>query len=753
VRRSPYANSYQLVRKELKDSAEPDVELENLAMLNHLRHPYIVELLTSYSYKNGLNLVFPLADGGTLADLFKRDLTGITVDDLLVSLAGISSALEHVHNFTERSLDLSLIGCHHDLRPKNILLSQKRLVLADFGLSRFKESSENSMTLFKQGKGDYLAPECEDLEAKFQHSPVGRSSDVWSFVCILAEVATYVEFGPKGILDFRKERRFEIQETGWILHYFHCGPRKANPGVTKWLQNLAARSSLVTKMLAVFVQKTLALKVSDRPNAREVTKYLRLVALSSVAKSIIELLESLLERDYSLDLVLERMKFKAWVITAQVGGSNLGSLSKDCSWSVSLHHFEANLGILNKIRELLNSAWRSKQDSGQGWYRSLRNLSDDLGDLLHESEQYTLRNGFRDLVLEEIKDESAETYQHISNSKGIEHTIKTRLALKHMTRLVLDHADIEREGRNINPASIKTEKRFGQHHLGTIHGTENSRPILIEWRNYGHSAGETVNQQIFKRMKSITGLLSQRVPRQFQALECCGFYHDASRRAFGIVFEIPHQADTLQCEPVSLNSWINSTKQLVYQPPLERKFKLALTIANAVHEFHSVGWMHKNLNSLNIAFFPPKERPNLQLASEPYIIGFHHSRRDDPYTFTERVIEANIEDYHFPEYLQNRRRYRREFDYYSLGLVLLEIGLWKTLKLITETWDNMDSEETSKKLLESRVPLLSQSMGTLYLEAVRFCVEAPGQGFAQERTLSQFYSCVIEKLKSGGGER
>lgn len=126
--------------------------MENLSILNHLSHPNILELLTSYTHDKKHNLVFPLAEGGTLADLLKTEpeSTSFNSDEtLLIALAGLSSGIEHVHSFVERRIDLSLIGCHHDLRPKNILVSKNIFILADFGLSRFKNSSENSKTAFK----------------------------------------------------------------------------------------------------------------------------------------------------------------------------------------------------------------------------------------------------------------------------------------------------------------------------------------------------------------------------------------------------------------------------------------------------------------------------------------------------------------------------------------------------------------------------------------------------------------------------
>lgn len=177
----------KIVRKEMKVARDHEAELENLSILNHLKHPNIVEVLTSYTRKDRHNLIFPLAEGGTLDDLLstERNLTPfISNESFLVGLVGLSSALDHVHNFiTKCNIKLELIGCHHDLRPKNILLSGQVFILADFGLSKFKPSTEDSATPFKKGQDYYLAPECEDLDKYFEPLSIRRSSDIWSFGC------------------------------------------------------------------------------------------------------------------------------------------------------------------------------------------------------------------------------------------------------------------------------------------------------------------------------------------------------------------------------------------------------------------------------------------------------------------------------------------------------------------------------------------------------------------------------------------
>lgn len=107
------------------------------------------------------------------------------------ALEDLSSALECVHifnlNITDRSLELSRIGYHHDLRPRNILVSSNTFMLTDFGLSRLKVVDETPGPKWRENLGDYIAPECMDDD--FRPQEAGRSIDIWAFGGIIIDIA------------------------------------------------------------------------------------------------------------------------------------------------------------------------------------------------------------------------------------------------------------------------------------------------------------------------------------------------------------------------------------------------------------------------------------------------------------------------------------------------------------------------------------------------------------------------------------
>lgn len=700
--------------------------MENLSILNHLSHPNILELLTSYTHDKKHNLVFPLAEGGTLADLLKTEpeSTSFNSDEtLLIALAGLSSGIEHVHRFVERRIDLSLIGCHHDLRPKNILVSKNIFILADFGLSRFKNSSENSKTAFKKGKGDYLAPECEDSNNNFEKLDIRRSSDIWSFGCIIAEVATYMRLGPKAVREFREKRKFTI--SSWTLTYFHCGQNQSNQSVDKWLKELENTSSKSFKLLLELVRQMLSLNEAERPKADTVTARLRLIAVHEVVESVDKFFTEALSRSDSFDALLEKNRFEGWKYA--IGLLDLGGSSKSSNHSdkALFSGFQSILEYLFGIRNHLRSILLQNTCAQNLAFLPVCYLNDHLYDLLDLEGREKATSFLKATVVE--SDVGLPSMAEESSSLPLDREIRMRVTLKQMTTLAMEHSRLDISQRLLDSTAVENFKRFDDHHLGSINNNEGvTRQVLVEWRKHGKDyANNKVNQELFDRVNAIAKLLSLEKPKEFRNLHCRGFFHDPSRYAFGVVFDLPGSTNSTYdiVKPVTLQELIANTRTgIADQPLLEDRFMLAFTLAKAVMEFHMVGWLHKRLTSFNVAFFPIEELPISKKIKEPYIIGFNHSRPDDPLAFTEGFQDTN-RHYQHPAYLKAASRYSPEFDYYSLGIVLLEIGLWSPLSHILPKLDSYSPEKVREKLVGFRIPLLGQVMGVAYREAVMACFE------------------------------
>ena len=704
-----------------------ELELENLSILNHLDHPNILELLASYTYDEKHNLIFPLAEGGTLHDLLKSEPESSpfkSKEAFYIALAGLSSAIQHVHNFVEKRINLSLIGCHHDLRPKNILVSKSTFILADFGLSRFKDSSESSKTSFKKGKDDYLAPECGNPLQNFERQDIRRSSDIWSFGCILSEVATYMSRGPNAIQVFREKRKF--RGYNFTTAYFHSGPKQRNQSVDDWLVQLESTASKSFKMLLGLIRHMLHLNEAERPKADVVTARLQFIAVYEVVESVDKLFVEILSINKSFDAFLEKERFAGWkyalgLLDPDDSLASLKFFDKDLSPS-----FNSILENLSRIKNYLDSILGQNPCAQHLTLLPLCHLNDQLNNILNFERRERANSYFKTTMIESKNADFLDLYKESSNLP-LDREIRMRATLTQMTRLVVDYSQTHGSLRLLNTAAIKMDKSFGDHYIGSFSDNGVVRQILVEWRYYAKKLSvETVTHELFVRVDAIVDLLSQEKPDEFRGLHCRGFFHDESRCAFGVVFDFP--LSTAGVEPITLHEFITRTQKIADQPLLEDRFMFAYTLAKSVLEFHMVGWLHKCLTASNVAFFLPKRSSLSKQNIQPYVIGFNHSRPDDPSAFSSRFEAGKYQHlsckYQHPSCAEDGRgRYCPEFDYYSLGIILLEIGLWHALEHIIPKIDTYSNSKVQEKLIESRVSFLGKSMGVAYRDAVRTCLE------------------------------
>ncbi|KAK5633499.1 hypothetical protein RRF57_009213 [Xylaria bambusicola] len=277
----------QAVRKRLNtkgNTKEFDKEVKCLRLLNQLRHTNIIPLWGCYTYREEQNFIFPYLD----MDLGRFLLAGVRHKDFqwdctfYSALAGLASALSNTHrlllNQTEHGVDFDAIGYHHDLRPPNVLVNADNFVLADFGLGTLKKSEELSHTPYKSISGDYIAPECTDMEELPQ--TVNRAIDVWAFGCLMAEVVTYMLKGAGGVVQFREKRLTPGRFPQWKDASFYQPDGAVKQEVISWMGSLIREHStqhLVPQLIEISLN-ALQPDVQIRPKINDV--YRRLAALS-----------------------------------------------------------------------------------------------------------------------------------------------------------------------------------------------------------------------------------------------------------------------------------------------------------------------------------------------------------------------------------------------------------------------------------------------------------------------------------------
>lgn len=269
-------------------------------------------------------------------------------------------------------------------------------------------------------------------------------------------------------------------------------------------------------------------------------------------------------------------------------------------------------------------------------------------------------------------------------------------------------------------------------------------PIVIEWRHYSSKIMLESLSTLDIRIHMLTMQLQQ-LGNQFDVsiLNCLGHFHDETFHRYGIAFEYPK--GRLTTTPTTLRDRLLDEHKRRIRPDLEDRFRAAQILINTTYRFFAVNWLHKNLCSRNILFF--EDDPLSGSLGPPYVCGFDFARRDvsleltedipssrfDADTSTEQRLywhpdrNVRFDNHHGDQNIEDHKghspRYRREYDTYSLGILLLEIGLWCPVQRIFKDAKSVNLQHFSEEVKNRYVPQLRGRMGVLYAGLVMRCLE------------------------------
>ena len=217
-------------------------------------------------------------------------------------------------------------------------------------------------------------------------------------------------------------------------------------------------------------------------------------------------------------------------------------------------------------------------------------------------------------------------------------------------------------------------------------------------------------------------------------LKLTGWTLDATQSRSAFIYEIPPigietDIPVENLQPRSLLSFLQNGGDTDNNniPSLENRFKLACNVASSVLHLHEISVVHRNLNSNNLLFFLHRHALATQgriwktpIIRKPYLTGFHQS---------SCIVSGSEADvpflglYHHPMLSHGHGSvYELAHDYYSLGLILLEIGLWMP---IGKFWKSRYSLWDFKaRLQDIYLKKLLAKCGDGYMNAVLACITA-----------------------------
>ena len=734
-----------------------------LRLLNTLNKKHIIQLYLSYKHQGSYNFLFPLADGDLEILLTKGPHAGRFGSDtsILKALWGLGVAIASLHDFYSEKLGVEFNGCHHDLKPRNILVSQDSFLLADFGLSSFKAPEIDSKSLSKN-LGDYFAPECREPSKK--RKQVGRKSDIWSFGCIAVELLAYMIDGAAAVQELRDERESTL--NGWTNRLFHStGCLKGS--IQTWLgavtnaddgPNRVLLADLATRML------------HHDPNSRPVSAVVQNCLCCLYAKQLVDvsltLCATLVTLQADAELFFAAQRLKAWAFV-------VGLVQMQLPWSWAACQADTMNEVVNGILEGIHDALRSmvetvtpaglneekeastmitKSTVSEGASRSVYQTVDKLWILLSPGGRKAAQIF---LLGDLLKGKGGDSLSSIKHKAKESSDLTDISAMAEMKEVVQDAAEnrLSRSLQGTLPAeaTISENKAFGSHEIGkySVPGSP-SETVLIEWRPF-YSANEP-SEELRRRVDSsakIPNVPSK--PVEVRVLECIGFREDPERRSFAMIYRLASGASTaseLVEAPLSLSDFISSTSAIERgRPYLGQRFDIARAVVSCISFCHASSWLHRGINSFNIIFLT-STIPIAPHARLPYIIGFNHSREDEENALSYGPpAERSLIPYLHPDYIA-RRRFRRLFEYYSVGMVLLEIGLWRTLASIQDEHALYSSKAMRTELISRYAPRLLYSMGEIYYRAVVSCLDGDlgSLDSTEDEVWNAFQIKVVRKL-------
>jgi hypothetical protein len=286
------------------------------------------------------------------------------------------------------------------------------------------------------------------------------------------------------------------------------------------------------------------------------------------------------------------------------------------------------------------------------------------------------------------------------------------------------------------------------------------RRVLVEWTHYG----KEIDLSHFYRRGHLLQLLNDsNAFRRFKTLQPRGMVVDTKDSRIGLVFRVPGNSAAAVQEN-TLTSLLEKTTR-----PVGQRFTMASTLATALHSLQTVDWLHKSIRSDNIVYFmdrsrnhDPKAKPEDSVANsiamhhvsirdgdrdlvtpdtspllelpEIYLLGWNLSRPGDPSELSQTVsisiqgyklTKEMIRLYSHPDSLPTdgsaeRPRFKLEYDIYSFGLVLLELGLWRSLPSLRQECSS--DEEFRVKARGYYCDKLLSHMGEIYWRATKCCL-------------------------------
>ncbi|KAK0659743.1 hypothetical protein QBC41DRAFT_331334 [Cercophora samala] len=329
----------------------------------------------------------------------------------------------------------------------------------------------------------------------------------------------------------------------------------------------------------------------------------------------------------------------------------------------------------------------------------------------------------------------------IASMQELKSRIAMRLALVDdnppINYVRVDFGDQAREGQRLRVGKLGGAPVLVEY---VYYYDENSNSKKDDSEEDEITHGTGTSAQIWRQMNRISALHAESKTPAFRCFRGVGVLREILYGPrFGFVYSLPDHVvgaagRAQQPKYDHLSNIIGQLKAA----PLEARIRMAYALCNAVLHLHSIGWYHKNLKSSNVLVFANSEGTATGCwdFANPFLIGFDCSR---PSTAeTRNTVDFSTKDniYRHPDRWGRSARFEKHHDLYALGIILLELGCWRTLPKMDAKCCGFehvrDPSVLHDFLLKAAAEKLAHAAGTKYSEATLACLARRDPGVACE---------------------
>jgi len=423
---------------------------------------------------------------------------------------------------------------------------------------------------------------------------------------------------------------------------------------------------------------------------------------------------------------------------------------------------EATDSVIRRLRWMM-----ADRTNFEAMVRELKTFNDSLNSLLCESERLAIKESFRELSIRVLGTDSLEKLKVLRSSTagsyndicslaalrclGLEMEARIPIGLSLPAPNVLS---LIQSGSGVVPQLTLPENFHSMKRRERI--VLNRCSKLLEWKELP-SLGSCSREKVVKRLQCLSNFLSQSLkPQDLRVLDLFGVAMSPDLSKWALVSSYP--AGSAECEPTSLQEYLTSKDRHRRLPSLGDRLILALRLANCLLTMHTCGWLHKGVAPHNVLFFQPEsdgddDDPRSGVLREPFLVGFEYSReeshRAEDAAYSETMtMETEMAFYRHPSSQgSSRSKYKKLYDIYSLGLVLLDIALWKSTAAVCR---NAAPREIRRTVIERYLSGdVAYRAGNIYQEVIKTCLTGDfGERGSEKNWLeAQFLKRVVHRLE------